>query len=229
MEHEAYPYKGQVKEVREYHIMMRNDEELQDTDYYFHTYSADGHLVADYINNVDMLCDNRYYWSNSRLDSIVYDGDCYSFRYYLYDSADRLTQVVTSIYGRDDLDTMTIIYDQRGFPVALVSDNNEPWFEWHDDGRLKGRGSKYWQEWYEYDSQGRVIKENKDDTYETTYTYNSQGDLIREAVRCLKPSYCNGGWTTTTTYTYRHDARGNWTEMYQGGELKVIRKITYYD
>ena len=37
-----YALKGHVKEVREYHIEMRGDPELQDTDYYFYTYSPDG-------------------------------------------------------------------------------------------------------------------------------------------------------------------------------------------
>lgn len=227
LEHTIYPFKGQVKEVREYRIEMRNDEELQDTDYYFYSYSPEGHLVAEHFDDVDKLCDNRYYWSGGRLDSIVCDGECLSYTYYLYDSTGRLTNLLSDVTSYD-LDTITIIYDQRGFPVAVDDEHNKPWFEWYDDGRLKGMGTAYWQKWYEYDSQGRIIKETFGDTYVTTYTYNEQGDLVQIEESCIKVPYCGGGgWTRTTTYKF--DAHGNWMEEYVGTALKAIRKIIYYE
>lgn len=226
LQHNEYPYKGQVKEVREYHIMMRNDEELQDTDYFCYVYSPEGHLLTEYINDVDILCIKKYHWSD-RLDSIVCDGDCYSREYYLYDDKGRLTQVVTTV--NDYVDTTTIFYDLRGLPVAARDGNrgNDPWFEWYDDGRIKAMGTKYWTKHYEYNDKGQLVKCYEDDTQVIVYTYNEQGDVVKECVICNKASYCGKGYKQTFSYTY--DSHGNWTEEYWGGALKVIRKILYYE
>ena len=96
-----YALKGHVKEVREYHIEMRGDPELQDTDYYFYTYTPDGHILTEYFDDVDKLCHNTYYWS-THLDSIVRDGDCHSIDYYLYDADGRLERVIHGVYGLTD-------------------------------------------------------------------------------------------------------------------------------
>lgn len=56
MEYQKEPtYKGQVKEIKEYYPVMREEPELQDTDYHFYTYSIDRKLSSEYINNVDRL------------------------------------------------------------------------------------------------------------------------------------------------------------------------------
>lgn len=45
MEYQKEPtYKGQVKEIKEYYPVMREEPELQDTDYHFYTYSIDRKL-----------------------------------------------------------------------------------------------------------------------------------------------------------------------------------------
>lgn len=221
---------GKVKEVRYYEIEMRNDPDLQDTDYHFLTYSADGHLLSEYINDIDRLCHFTYYWS-SHLDSIVRDGDCASFEQYIYNTDGRLHQVISGVPSRYDADTITIIYDNRGLPISTSGDfdskANEPWFEWDDEGRIKALGTKYWSKRYEYDSLGRMVKSYDGNTYETEYSYNEHGDLSQRKVTCKEPSYCHNGYTVNYTYTY--DSYGNWIEEYHNGELQEIRKITYYE
>ena len=225
-----YTLKGYVKEVREYRIVMRNDPELQDTDYYFYTYSPDGHILTEYFDDVDKLCHNTYYWS-THLDSIVRDGDCHSIEYYLYDDNGRLERVIHGVNGPTD--TMTIIYDERGFPVKTSGDfdskANGPWYEWYDDGRIKGIGSKHWGKRYEYDSQGRLIKVTYQDELVVTYTYNEQGDIAQKQRDPNGHRYYNNGKVTTTSYTYKYDSHGNWIEQYSGKTLEIIRTITYYD
>ena len=223
-------YKGNVKEVREYHLEMRNDPELQDTDYYFYTFANDGRVLTEYFADVGKLCHNTYYWGTN-LDSVVRDGDCYSFEYYFYDTSGRLERVIYGVPGH--VDTMTVIYDGRGFPVKTIGDfdskANEPWYEWFDDGRIKGIGSKYWGKWYDYDSLGQVIRETHSDKLVVTFTYNEHGDV--EQIREDPNGNCfyNHGEVTTTTYTYKYDSHGNWTEQYINGQLYIIRKITYYE
>lgn len=225
-----YTLKGSVEEVREYRIEKRDDPELQDTDYYFYTYSPDGHILTKYFNDVDKLCHNIYYWS-THLDSIIRDGDCYSIEYYLYDDNGRLERVIHGVSGHTD--TMTIIYDERGFPVKTSGDfdseANGPWYEWYDDGRIKGIGSKHWGKRYEYDSLGRLIKESYQDEHVVTYTYNEQGDIAQIQRDPNGNWYYDKGKVTTTSYTYKYDSHGNWIEQYINGCLDIIRKITYYE
>lgn len=225
-----YALKGHVKEVREYHIEMRGDPELQDTDYYFYTYSPDGHILTEYFDDVDKLCHNTYYWS-THLDSIVRDGDCLSVEYYLYDADGRLERVIHGVYGLTD--TTIIIYDERGFPVKTSWDfdskANEPWYEWYDDGRIKGIGSKYWGKLYEYDSLGRLVKETHQDKLVVTFTYNENGDIAQIQYDPNGNLFYNKGKVTTTSYTYKYDSHGNWIEKYSGKTLEIIRTITYYN
>ncbi len=225
------PLKGKVKEVRNYEIEMRNDPELQDTDYYFYTYSIDGRILTEYLNDVGKLCHNQYYWSNDRLDSIVRDGDCYSFEYYIYNADGRLHQVIHGVLSRTD--TTTIIYDNRGLPVSTSGDfdskANKTWFEWYDDGRIKGIGSKYWGKRYEYDDQGRMTTETYNDGHVETYTYNEQGDVSHIKHDPKGNTSYDFGRIAETSYTYTYDNHGNWTEEYHNGTLSVIRKITYYE
>ena len=193
-----YALKGHVKEVREYHIEMRGDPELQDTDYYFYTYR---------------------------------DGDCHSIEYYLYDADGRLERVIHGVYGLTD--TTTIIYNERGFPVKTSWDfdskANEPWYEWYDDGRIKGIGSKYWGKLYEYDSLGRLVKETHQDKLVVTFTYNENGDIAQIQYDPNGNLFYNKGKVTTTSYTYKYDSHGNWIEQYSGKTLEIIRTITYYN
>ena len=223
-------YNGTVKEVREYHIEMRGDPELQDTDYYFYTYSPDGHILTEYFNDVDKLCHNTYYWS-THLDSIVRDGDCYSFEHYYYNANGRLERVIHGVSG--SIDTTTIIYDERGFPVKTCGDfdskANEPWYEWYDNGLIKGIGSKYWGKQYEYDSLGRLIKETSQDKLVVTFTYNEQGDIAQIQHDPNGNLFYDKGKVTTTSYTHKYDSHGNWIEQYSGKTLEIIRIITYYD
>jgi hypothetical protein len=219
-----YALKGHVKEVREYHIEMRGDPELQDTDYYFYTYSPDGHILTEYFDDVDKLCHNTYYWS-THLDSIVRDGDCHSIEYYLYDNNGRLNRVIYGVPGH--IDTLTVLYDDRGFPTKTSGDKlTKPWYEWYDDGRIKGIGSKHWSKRYEYDSLGRLKKESYQDKHVVTYTYNEQGDI---ALMEENSNGTNQGKVTKTSYTYKYDSHGNWIEQYRGKTLIIIRIINYYE
>lgn len=222
---EAAQFKGKVKEVRAYYPEMREDPEL-DTDYYFYTYDLAGRLVSEYINNVSKICWITYYWS-THLDSIIGDGDCYSFAYYSYDANDQLEYVVSGVPSR--MDTVKIIYDKRGFPVAIDDTLNQPWYEWYNDGRYKGHGNKYWGVRYEYDSIGRLVKEIYQNGLVCIYTYNEQGDVSQKVSDPNGNLYCYHCEVTTETYTYKYDEHNNWTELYVNGVLRIIRKITYYE
>lgn len=218
---DASNYKGHVKEVREYDIMMRNDPELQDTDYLFRTFAPDGKLLTEYVSNVDQLCYNHYYWSD-KLDSVLNDGDCGDQLYYYYDADNRLERLVRK-YGGALLGANTIVTDNHGRPVAF---DDEEKYEWYDDGKIKSIRSKYRYKQFEYDAKGRLAKET-DGKSVIRYTYNEQGDVVKMVVICNNASDCGKGYKQTFSYTY--DSHGNWTEEYWGGALKVIRKILYYE
>lgn len=231
---DEYQLKGQVKEMKEYYVVMREDEELQDTDYHFCTYAEDGRLLTEYVNNVDIRCYITWYWSD-RLDSIVSEGDCDNYEHYYYDADGRLTHVIHGgLVTRSRCDTTVVIYGDRGLPVATAGDwdskHNGLWWQWDDEGRLTAYGSRYFRKDFEYDSQGRLVKSKDDDTYVSEYFYDWNGDLVKEVVQCKKTSYCGGGWTST--YRYILDSHGNWTHQYAVGEegetLMVIRIFEYY-
>lgn len=231
---DEYQLKGQVKEMKEYYVVMRKDEELQDTDYHFCTYAEDGRLLTEYVNNVDIRCYITWYWSDC-LDSIVREGDCDNYEHYYYDADGRLTHVIHGgLVTRSRCDTTVVIYGDRGLPVGTAGDwdskHNGLWWQWDDEGRLTAYGSRYFRKDYEYDSQGRLVKSKDDDTFVSEYFYDWNDNLIKEVVQCKKPSYCGGGWTST--YRYILDSHGNWTHQYSVGEegetLKVIRIIEYY-
>lgn len=226
---DASQYKGKVKEVQYRYIEMRDEEELQDTDYYFYTYSREGRLLTKYINNVDGLCHISYHWS-THLDSIVYDGDCASSEIFRYDADGRLVCVISKT-GHPD--TAVIVYDSRGFPVTTEgnfdSQWNEPWYEWYDDGRIKGIGSKHWGDHYEYDDLGRLVKETNEKNRVVTYTYNKHGDVETVTTDPKGNKYYNNGKVSTSRYKYKYDSHGNWTKKYSGRTLLVVRKINYYD
>lgn len=226
---DASQYKGKVKEVQYRYIEMRDEEELQDTDYYFYTYSREGRLLTKYINNVDGLCHISYHWS-THLDSVVYDGDCASSEIFRYDADGRLVSVISKT-GHPD--TAFIVYDSRGFPVKTEGNYdsrwNEPWYEWYDDGRIKGIGSKHWGDHYEYDDLGRLVKETNEKNRVVTYTYNKHGDVETVTSDPKGNKYYNNGKVSTSRYKYKYDSHGNWTKKYSGRTLLVVRKITYYD
>ncbi len=225
---EGNALKGQVKEVRGYEFGWGSAP--GDTNYYCYTFAMGGRTLTEFIDDVSRFCHNTYYWSH-HLDSIVRDGDCTSVEYYLYDSTDRIVQVIHGTPG--NFDTTTIIYDGRGFPVTTRGDFdsqvNEPWYEWYDDGRIKGMGSKYWGKHYEYDTLGRMVKETQDGRVVLTFTYNDYGD-VAQIKEDPKGNTCyNHGLATITNYTYKYDSHGNWVELYRNGKLETIRTITYFD
>ena len=139
--------------------------------------------------------------------------------------------MIPGVYGLTD--TTTIIYNKRGFPVKTSWDfdskANEPWYEWYDDGRIKGIGSKYWGKLYEYDSLGRLVKETHQDKLVVTFTYNENGDIAQIQYDPNGNLFYNKGKVTTTSYTYKYDSHGNWIEQYSGKTLETIRTITYYN
>ena len=231
MEYQKEPtYKGQVKEIKEYYPVMREEPELQDTDYHFYTYSIDRKLSSEYINNVDRLCNCKYYWNqNHSLDSILWGGDCFYLSYFIYDTNNRLEKIVHSYTNNGTYDTVTIVYNTMGYPISTIGDKyseaNKPWFEWYDNGKIKGIGSKYWYAWYEYDNKGRLAK-SIGENHTITYTYNEYDDIVEERI------YNNEKYPTEAkrifTYSYKYDEHGNWIEKYRNDKLATIRKIIYY-
>lgn len=233
---DEYQLKGQVKELKEYYVVMREDEELQDTDYHFRTYAEDGRLLTEYISNVDMNCHITWYWSD-RPDSIVREGDCDSYEHYYYDADGRLSYVIHGgLVTRSRCDTTVVVYGDRGLPVGTAGDwdskHNGLWWQWDAEERLTACGSKHWRKDYEYDRRGHLVKSTYGTTYENEYFYNENGDLIKEVEHCKDTSYCRGGWSSSTAYRYLLDSHGNWTHQYAVGEegetLMVIRIIEYY-
>lgn len=229
MEYQKEPtYKGQVKEVKEYYPVMREEPELQDTDYHFYIYSIDRKLLSEYINDVDRLCNCKYYWNHS-LDSILWDGDCFYLSYFIYDTNNRLEKIAHSYTNNGTYDTVTIVYNTMGYPISTIGDKyseaNKPWFEWYDNGKIKGIGSKYWYAWYEYDNKGRLAK-SIGKSHTITYTYNEYGDIVEERI------YNNEKYPTEAkrvfTYSYKYDDHDNWIEKYRSDKLIIIRKIIYY-
>ena len=205
---------------------MREEPELQDTDYHFYTYSIDRKLLSEYINDVDRLCNCKCYW-NHRLDSILWDGDCYHVNYFIYDINNRLEKIICNYNGT--YDTVTIVYNHMGYPISTIGDEyseaNKPWFEWYDNGKIKGIGSEQWHSWYEYDNKGRLAK-SISKSHTITYTYNEYDDIVEERI------YNNEKYPTEAkrvfTYSYKYDDHDNWIEKYRNDKLIIIRKIIYY-
>ena len=232
MGHQKEPsYKGPVKEIKEYHPLIVSEPELQDTSYYFCTYSIDKKLLSVYISDVDGTLNMKYYWSN-HLDSIINYGEYNSIEYYIYDTNNRLEKIVINHLDHRFYDTVIVVYNTAGYPVSTInkkySEANKPWFEWYNNGKIKGVGSKHWQNWYEYDNKGRLTKSLWNTNNIVTYTYNDYDDIVVEEHIYNKKFLFEEKTSKKYIYSYKYDEYDNWIEKYKDGKLIAIRKITYY-